>query len=285
MNPGALFQLMRPRQWVKNGFVLAPVIFAQQYDELEAWRLALGTALAFILLSGAVYIFNDLRDRAGDALHPVKRLRPLASGVVKPLQAALFAMVLLIAAAWLVHGLPGPVAGVLAVYTLGNLYYTLWLKHVALLDVLTLAAFYVMRVLAGCYAIDVFISPWIVLTTFLLAMFMAFGKRYHEISIAEYAAQKAALQHYSRELLDRLVIICGGAALLAYAIYAVEMAQRLQRFEMVYTVAFVAFGLFRYLQKLLVFKQGGEPEMLLLKDPLMFANVALWLATCIWAMD
>lgn len=282
--PSSLLKLLRPRQWTKNVFVLAPVVFAHEYLNPAAWGLALSAALGFLLLSGVVYIFNDLMDREEDRLHPVKKLRPLASGEVSPAQACMLAGVLFLATIGIVTRLPAQVSAVLMVYAIGNIAYTLILKHIALLDVLVLASFYVMRVLAGCYVIEVVISPWIVLTTFLLAMFLAFGKRYHELSIEGYAANKSNLQHYSRDLLDRLVTICGAAALLTYAIYAAEISRVSGELGMVYTVAFVAFGLFRYLQMLLVFKQGGEPEMLLLKDPLMIANMVGWLVTCLWAM-
>lgn len=280
----SMLRLLRPRQWIKNAFVLAPVIFAREYANPAAWFLALSAAAGFLLLSGMVYIFNDLRDRDEDRLHPVKKKRPLASGEVAPVQACILGILLALAAMWVVERLPSEVSTMLMIYALGNIAYTLLLKHIAIVDVLALSSFYVLRVLAGCYAIEVVISPWIVLTTFLLAMFLAFGKRYHEMSVEGYAQTKGNLQNYSRELLDRLVTICAAAALLTYAIYAAEMARSSGDLAMVYTVAFVAFGLFRYLQMLLVFKQGGEPEVLLLKDPLMLINMAGWLATCLWAM-
>lgn len=280
----SMLRLLRPRQWTKNAFVLAPVIFAREYGNPAAWFLALSAAVGFLLLSGMVYILNDLRDREEDRLHPVKKKRPLASGEVTPVQACILGALLALAAMWVVERLPSEVSSMLMIYALGNIAYTLFLKHIAIVDVLALSSFYVLRVLAGCYAIEVVISPWIVLTTFLLAMFLAFGKRYHEMSIEGYAQNKGNLQNYSRDLLDRLVTICAAAALLTYAIYAAEMARSSGDLAMVYTVAFVAFGLFRYLQMLLVFKQGGEPEVLLIKDPLMLLNMAGWLATCLWAM-
>jgi len=285
VNVIALIQLLRPRQWVKNLFVFAPVIFSRQYGDPESWLRVTLAALAFLALSGMVYIFNDAKDREEDRLHPVKCRRPLASNAVSLHHAALLASGLLVSSAALAFVLPEKVLVVLALYTLGNIAYTLWLKHYALLDILALASFYVLRVLAGCYALEVMISPWIVLTTFLLAMFLGFGKRYHEMSIEGYAAAKRNLQSYNRILLDRLVMICGCAALLTYAIYAAEMSIMAGSLTMVYTVAFVAFGIFRYLQALLVFGEGGEPELTLIKDPLMLLNMVAWLGLCLWSLS
>lgn len=281
----ALLQLVRPRQWVKNLFVFAPIIFARQYDNVQSWLLAIEAAAAFLAMSGVVYIFNDYKDREEDRLHPVKCRRPLASGEVTPTQAGTLAAGLLLLATGLLLGLPGEVAAVMVIYMAGNIAYTLYLKHVALIDILAIASFYVMRVLAGCYALEVMISPWIVLATFLLAMFLGFGKRYHEMSIEGYVAAKRNLQSYNRSLLDRLVMICGCAALLTYAIYAAEMSILAGSLTMVYSVIFVAFGIFRYLQALLVFGEGGEPEAILIKDPLMMINAALWLCFCMWNLS
>lgn len=164
------------------------------------------------------------------------------------------------------------------IYLLLNLAYTFILKHIALLDIFFIAVCYVLRVLMGCYALQVTVSSWIILTTFLLALFLGFGKRYHEMGFEDYVKSKPNLQQYSRPLLDKLVIISGGAALMAYAIYTTEMSRQLGKVEMVYTVAFVAFGLFRYLQMIYVYDQGGEPESVILKDKWQLINVVLWLS-------
>jgi 4-hydroxybenzoate polyprenyltransferase len=273
----AWIKLLRPRQWVKNALVLAPLFFANQFMAVAAWQQALLAVGFFILLSCLVYIINDLRDAKEDRLHPKKRKRPLAAGTISPSAALVFAAILALAVYVLSLELPAACRILGLVYLVWNGAYTLGLKRIAILDVFCVAGCYVMRVLMGAYALGVAASPWIILATFLLALFLAFGKRYHEMGFPEYVATKKNLQHYSRELLDRLMMICGSSALLVYAIYAAEIAQRIGRAEMVYTVVFVAFGLFRYLQSVLVYQRGGEPEAVLFKDPFQLANMALWL--------
>lgn len=274
-----LLKLLRPRQWIKNAFVIAPIFFAQQFASVEAWLLTLSAAFAFALAASAVYIFNDICDRKEDRLHPVKRLRPLASERVRIRYAVLIALCCAVGSAMLLFELPLSCAWVVGLYVLLNIAYTLVLKHRALLDVFFIAACFVLRVLMGCFALSVMVSPWILLTTFMLALFLGFGKRYHELGVEGYAEQKQNLQHYSRELLDRLVVICGGSALVCYAIYTADIANHTGNVNIVYTVAFVAFGLFRYLQSIYVYGQGGEPEAIILRDKWQWLNIALWLVT------
>jgi decaprenyl-phosphate phosphoribosyltransferase len=272
-----LFALLRPRQWLKNAFVLAPLLFAGLFTQPQAWLISLEAMLFFLLLSCLVYVMNDWRDRAEDRLHPVKRLRPLASGAVSGAQALALAGLLLALALLLAVQLPTACWWVALCYLALNAAYTLRLKRVALVDVFCIACCYVMRVLMGAYALSVAVSPWIVLATFLLALFLGFGKRYHEMGFADYVAAKPNLQGYSRELLARLVTLCAGAALMTYALYSAEIARKLDTPEITYTTLFVAFGLLRYLQAITVHGQGGEPEMAILKDPLQLGNGAIWL--------
>ncbi|MDX2072814.1 MAG: UbiA prenyltransferase family protein [Alphaproteobacteria bacterium] len=274
-----LFKLLRPKQWIKSGFVIAPILFAQQYEVASAWVVILRAALAFALAASAVYIVNDFCDRAEDRLHPVKSKRPLAAGTVGVPAAMMLAALCVLLSGLLLLGLPAQCVWVVAVYAALNVFYSLFLKKYALLDVFFIASCFVLRVLMGCFALAVMISPWIILTTFMLALFLGFGKRYHELGIEGYAAHKQNLQHYSRELLDRLVVICGASALVCYAIYTADIATHTGNVDIVYTVAFVAFGLFRYLQSIYVRGQGGEPESVILKDRWQWINIALWLAT------
>lgn len=277
-----ILRLLRPRQWIKNGFVIAPIFFARQFESRLDWTLILCAALAFALAASTVYIFNDLVDRQADRKHPVKSRRPLASGAVRIRHALLVALLCAAASAWLVWQLPDKCAFVLGLYVLLNVAYTLLLKRYALLDVFFIAACFVLRVLMGCFAISVMVSPWIILTTFMLALFLGFGKRYNELGIEGYTLHKQNLQHYSRELLDKLVVICGASAFVCYAIYTVDIAHSTGSVNIVYTVGFVAFGLFRYLQSIYVYGQGGEPESVILKDKWQWLNIALWLAATLW---
>ena len=270
-------QLLRPKQWIKNGFVIAPIFFAKQFDTIIAWQSALIAAAAFVLASCVIYIINDLRDADEDRKHPIKCLRPLAARLLRPAHALIFALLCAVACAGLLTLLPIGCAGIISLYIALNILYTYWLKHKALLDVFFIASCYVLRVLMGCYALGVVVSPWIILTSFMLALFLGFGKRYNEMDLPGYVASKPNLQHYSRELLDKLVIICAGSALMAYAIYAAEIAIMSGDNAIIYTVGFVAFGLFRYLQSIYVYHQGGEPESVILKDKWQWLNLALWL--------
>jgi 4-hydroxybenzoate polyprenyltransferase len=278
-------KLLRPKQWTKNAFVFAPLFFAHAFLSPEGWYLSIVAALAFLFLSCAVYICNDLRDVDEDRLHPVKKFRPIAAGQIRALQAGLLACVFAALAAFTLTLLPLPCAVVAVIYIALNFGYTLYLKHIAIVDVFFIAFCYVLRVLMGCYALQVTISPWIILTTFLLALFLGFGKRYHEMGFEAYARQKLNLQHYNRDLLDRLVTITGSATLITYAIYTAEISRQIGKVEMVYTVAFVAFGLFRYLQSIYVYNQGGEPESILLKDKLQLTNIVLWLVVTLWIIS
>lgn len=277
-------KLLRPKQWIKNGFVFAPLFFSGEFTHVESWHLAIQAALAFLCASCLVYIVNDIKDVAEDREHPKKQNRPIASGRIKPKQAALLAVAFALASWALLAPLPKACAVIGVAYVVLNGFYTFYLKRIAIIDVFFIASCYVLRVLMGCYALQVEVSSWIILTTFLLALFLGFGKRYHEVGLEEYVKHKPNLQHYSRSLLDRLVIICGGAALMAYAIYATEVANRIDRVEMSYTTAFVAFGLFRYLQAMYVYGKGGEPETIILSDKLQLANVAAWLFVTLWIM-
>ncbi|MDE3016096.1 MAG: UbiA prenyltransferase family protein [Pseudomonadota bacterium] len=280
----SILTLLRPRQWIKNGFVLAPLFFARRFMDPQAWVLATLATLAFLAVSCAVYIVNDWHDMEEDRLHPTKRLRPLAAGKVTRREAALLAIIFVAAAAALLMRLPGSCAAAAELYATFNLAYTFFLKRLALIDVFLIATGYVLRVLTGCYALSVTVSPWIILTTFLLALFLGFGKRYHEIGISGYAEAKPNLRQYNRDLLDRLVTITGGAALITYAIYTVDVAHATGRLSIVYTVAFVAFGLFRYLQSIYVYNQGGEPENVIFRDKWQLANMAIWLAVTLWIL-
>ncbi len=278
-------RLVRPKQWIKNAFVFAPLFFAQQFASLQAWAVILLAALCFICISSIVYIGNDIHDIEEDRLHPAKKNRPLAAGAMTLRQAMMLAGGFALAALLIMLLLPYECAVIAVVYVLLNATYTLWLKHMAIIDVFFVASCYVLRVLMGCYALQVTISPWIILATFLLALFLGFGKRYNELGHADYASQKLNLKHYSRPLLDKLVTITGGASLITYAIYTAEMSRLLGGVEIVYTVVFVAFGLFRYLQSIYVYDQGGEPESVILKDKWQLANGAAWLVMTMWILS
>jgi 4-hydroxybenzoate polyprenyltransferase len=281
----ALLRSLRPTQWTKNGLLFAGALFAHDLtDPRVALRSVLGF-LCFCMLSGAIYLGNDLRDLESDRLHPVKKKRPLASGELPPGWAWAGLAVIVVAACALAWFL-GPTFSITAVaYLISNLLYTLKLKSVVLLDVISIAMGFVLRAIAGVELIrpidpHVEISPWLLVCTFFLALFLGFGKRRQEIVVHQERAgeQRAVLKLYTVELLDMLNTLCAGTTLVAYAIYTIWPATvaKVGSEALLYTVPFVAYGLFRYLWIVRVRVQGEDPSSVLLKDRPLLINVLLW---------
>jgi len=276
---GLIWQSLRPRQWLKNLVVVAPLVFAERLLDPANGLRAAAAFLIFCAIAGAVYLFNDLVDREADRLHPRKRTRPLASGELAP-GAAVAALALLVpaavaAAVWLDVGF----AAVCVIYLLINAGYTLLWKHVVLLDIFLIAAGFVLRGIGGAEALDVAISPWLLLCTFFLALFLAAGKRRHElVSVADAAAHRPILASYSTLLVDQLIAILAAVTVGTYALYTIAESTRAHfgTERLAYTIPFVVFGIFRYLY--LVYQQnaGGRPEEALLTDRPLLATVLLW---------
>ncbi len=278
----ATLQLIRPRQWTKNLFVLAPLCFSFEYDSMESVALAFIAVVAFILACCTTYIINDMYDIEEDRAHPIKCHRPLASGKIGIKTAFILAISCLSAATlFTVFFLPPFCLVIIALYLFLQVAYNFKLKHTALLDVVTIASGFVLRVLMGAYAINVPVSSWIVVTTFLLACFLGFGKRFHEINMLEYANSRISLQRYSKELLNQLISVSCAATFLSYTLYAVDIGNELDKPEIMYSALFVIMGLFRYLQVLYVDKEGGEPERVLLHDGFFMCNCIIWLLVTI----
>jgi 4-hydroxybenzoate polyprenyltransferase len=275
-----LFASLRPAQWAKNLFVLAPLVFAHG---LASPGLVGRAALAFALFcaaSSAVYLYNDVRDRAEDRNHPVKSRRPVASGVLPVPLATAAALALGGAAAAGAFLLGRGFAAVLAVYLALNLLYTLGFKRVVILDVMVIALGFVLRVLGGAAAVGVGVSRWLLLCTIFLALFLAFSKRRHELAVlAGRAAEgRAVLAQYSPAFLDPMINVVTASAVVCYALYAVapETEQKYRSEHLVYTIPLVLFGIFRYLY--LVYQRPGErnPTEAILTDGPFLANLALW---------
>ena len=278
----SIFKLLRPRQWTKNFFVLAPLFFSISYMETAAWQQYLLAMVCFILAAGAVYVFNDICDVEEDKTHPKQRLRPIASGKVSPIFASIIALICLANTALILTSyLPQKCSIIMFIYLVLQLFYTQKIKHVAIFDVLIIAAGFVLRVLMGAHAIEVPVSPWIIVTVYLLALFLGFGKRHHEFSTAGYADKRQSLKRYNQRLLDQLIGISCVATLMTYTLYTVETARLLGKTELVYTVLFVMIGLFRYLQVLYVDEKGGEPERVLLGDLPFLLNGIIWFGVTI----
>lgn len=282
--PFVLLRAMRPAQWTKNALVLAAFVFAlgdqrQGLGLEEAWRV-LGAALCFCLLSSAVYLLNDLRDREADQRHPTKRLRPIASGALGPATAWIASGLLAAGALLGGYAIAPALAGVLAIYAVVQVFYTLGLKRVALVDVFVIAGGFVLRALAGAVAIDVSISPWLLLCTLLLALFLALCKRRHEKVVLDGLAlnTRASLGGYNERLLDQLIAIVSAATIVCYALYTLwpDTVEKFGTTQLGWTIPFVIFGLFRYLDLVYRHEKGGQPEKILLTDPPLLIDLALY---------
>jgi|LFRM01.2.fsa_nt_gb 4-hydroxybenzoate polyprenyltransferase len=280
--------LLRPAQWTKNGMVLVAYFFARWDPGQHAHALGhqpfLISLLAladFCLIASGVYILNDVLDREADARHPVKRLRPIAAGKIAPSTALLLAAALLvisIAAAWLLH----PNFGwVVTAYLLLQIGYSCKLKQVAILDVFMIALGFVLRAIAGAAVIDVRISPWLLLCAFLLALFLGLCKRRHEkrLLAGSEIRHRQALAGYTEALLDQLIAIVAASTVIAYALYTLN-AETVARFGtngLGFTIPFVMFGIFRYLDLVYNGEAGGRPEQILLTDRILIGTILLYL--------
>jgi 4-hydroxybenzoate polyprenyltransferase len=266
----AIFRLARPHQWIKNALVLAALLFGQRLFVFHDVVLALVAFVAFCALSSAGYILNDIGDRDADRLNPEKCDRPLARGDITVSAATRAALTL------------AAIAIVLSMlYAALQLAYSLWAKHHVIIDVIAVAIGFVLRAFAGGVAINVEVSPWLVFITFVLALFLVLARRRHELVVLgdEAVAHRSALSEYSVRLVDQMISIVAGAALVSYMIYtaSAEVEAKLGTHHLYLTVPFVAFGILRYLYLIDERDEGGDPARALMRDrPLMLA-VALWI--------
>ena len=269
-------RLVRPRQWTKNGFVLAGVVFAEKALSANAVAHALLAFLIFCALSGAVYAANDVLDVEEDRKHPLKRFRPVASGEISARAALIFAAVLAAGALTLSFTLLPPGVGIAGVaYLLLQVFYTTILKHAAILDVMSISAGFVIRALAGVAAVSSPISPWLIVCTGLLTLFLGFSKRRHEIATLGEGAviHRKNLRDYSVPMLDEMMNIMISATIIAYVLYTFF---EYKNYYMMASIPFVVYGVFRYM--LLVHRNGGgNPDTLLLADRPLQIALLLWL--------
>ncbi len=271
-----LIQTLRPRQWAKNLLCLAGYFFGERLFDPIALQLALATVFVFSLGSSAVYIFNDIADRELDRRHPFKRNRPIASGGVGIMPASGLAIVLAVAAlagGW--HLGMGALA-CLCLYFLNGLAYTLYLKQVVLLDVISIAFGFVLRLLAGVYALDDLPTAWILLCVFFLAVFLALVKRRTELARLDGSVelQRPVLKHYSIAYLDSLVNTSATMAILSYALFTTLSGKNP---SLIVTLPVVYYGIMYYKGIMLIQNAGEEPERILFSDVRIILSVALWL--------
>ena len=280
---GAWIRAIRPEQWLKNGFVLSPIVFSGRAMVGEyQWR-ALVAFTAFCAVASAVYLMNDVIDREADRVHPRKASRPIASGLISPASALFGAGVLGVGGVAVGALTSLDVAIVLVAYLVLNVLYGTWLKHIVIVDVFSIAAFFVMRLLAGAYAVDVRPSIWLLLCGGLLALYLGFAKRRHELVLlgSGSTSHRAVLADYNTTFLDQLSVVLLSVTVVSYIMYTLESdtARAIGSNAMTYSTTFVLFGVLRYLY-LVHRNDAGNPTETLLSDRSLLATVVLWAGYC-----
>jgi 4-hydroxybenzoate polyprenyltransferase len=278
----AVVQSLRPRQWVKNLFVFAGLIFARRLFTPSVWTAVAAFGI-FCALSGTVYLLNDVADRDRDRRHPEKRDRPIASGRLGVAAALAVAIVLAAAALGASVAVNGRFALVALAYLVLLGVYSAWLKHVVIVDVLVVSIGFVLRAVAGAVAIDVEISGWLLICTILIALFLALGKRRHEVVALAHAApgHRPILEEYSAPLLDQMIAVVTASTVTAYALYTMspETVAKFHTHLLPVTLPFVLYGIFRYLYLLYHRQLGGSPAELFLNDKALLWNAVAWIGT------
>ncbi|MFH1347345.1 MAG: decaprenyl-phosphate phosphoribosyltransferase [Candidatus Margulisiibacteriota bacterium] len=278
----ALLKSLRPAQWTKNFFVFAGIIFSLNFFETALLLKVICAFIIFCFLSSAIYLLNDIRDIEADRKHPRKKLRPIASGQLSIPAALAFALILLAIAVPASFYLNFSFALAALSYLVLMVLYIFLLRDMVILDVFSIAAGFVLRAAAGVVVIGVELSPWLIICTILLALFIALGKRRHElITLTEAVGHRKILNEYNPQLLDQLISITAGATVVAYALYTLwpETVSKFNTTNLVYSIPFVLYGIFRYLYLIYKKDAGGRPEKILLTDlPLIF-DIFLWIGS------
>ena len=281
-----LLKSLRPRQWIKNGFVLIPLVFAKEIFDASSVLKGFTAAAIFCLLSGAMYLINDMVDLEADRQHPVKRNRPLASGGISTrLGTWASAILLLTSLAWGFF-LSKPFLAVLVVYVMVQIAYNCWLKHVVILDIFCVSAGFFLRVTAGGAALNVTISNWLIICTISIAIFLTLGKRRGELALLRRKnaiTQRKVFTEYDPYLLDQMIGIVTATTLLSYMLYCIspQTIAKFQTEHLIYTFPFVLYGIFRYLYLIHRKDQGSSPDEVLTTDLPLLLSVILWGTFCI----
>lgn len=285
----AWLRLLRPHQWVKNGFVFIGLLFGHAWHDAEKVALALHAFAAFCLLSGAVYAMNDILDRGEDRRHPAKARRPLASGEIGVAEAVLLMLACAAGGLWLALTRTGQAPWIFLGYLALNAGYSLGLKHVVILDVFLIASGFMLRILAGTLGIGIAPSQWLLLCGLMLTLFLGFAKRHAELNVAaaeEAGSHRPVLEHYSHPLLDQMIAVAAAGTVVSYSLYTVsgETVALHGTANLIYTVPFVLYGMFRYLFLLHKRGGGGDPALELMRDPHLLGAFAGWLGLTLWLL-
>ena len=278
-------KLLRPKDWAKNLFLFIPLFFAGEIFNLQKFEHVLLGVIAFCFVASSIYIINDYRDREDDRKHPIKCKRPLASGAVSPTAALIICVILLILGFGLAWWIRDKFLFVLAIYFLINLLYSLGLKGIPILDIFILSIGFVLRIKGGSVITYVPLSEWIVIMVFLLAIFMAIGKRRDDVllKLSSGADLRKSIKGYNLEFLNTLLALVSAVIIVAYFMYTMsdEVRSRLGTYRLYYTCLFVMAGIMRYLQIIYVTADSGSPTKILYKDRFIQITLLLWIASFI----
>ena len=288
MNLSSIIKLLRPHQYIKNLFIFLPLFFAMKITDTGLLTNAIIAFIAFSLTASAVYILNDYHDIEEDKQHPKKKNRPLASGAITKSQAFIIMSILFVVGFSLMASLSLKATAILAAYVLMNIAYSLYLKHIAILDVTIIAIGFVLRLFIGSAATDIPLSMWIVIMTFLLALFMALAKRRDDVLIYMDTGKKMrkVIDGYNLQFLDTAMAIMASVVIVSYTMYttSAEVIARMHSEHLYLTALFVILGIMRYLQIALVIKDSGSPTKIVLKDRFMQLTLLGWIITFAWIL-
>ena len=278
----AYLKLMRPHQWIKNGFVFTGLVFGHAWTDMELVIKVVLVTAAFSLLSSSIYIINDIADRVSDSQHPKKRNRPIAAGTVRVGEAWVLAFLLLCGALLMSWSVAGATAlAVLLTYLVMNLGYSFGLKHVVILDVFIIAAGFMLRILAGTIGVGIEPSNWLLLTGMMITLFLGFTKRRAEMEIVEgmEGQKRKVLAHYDERMLDVMIASSAATVVIAYSLYTMspDTIARHGTDNLILTTPLILYGMFRYLYLLYIHKAGEDPAGELIKDKHVLITVLLWL--------
>ncbi len=274
---------MRPQQWIKNLFLFAALVFSGNLFNANFLLLTIEGFIIFSLTSSGIYLFNDITDLENDKLHPVKSLRPLPAGKLPKSTATITSTFLIafgiIGGFYVTKGF----GVVLLIYAVINVFYSLKLKEIVILDVMTISAGFVLRVVGGALLINVPTSEWLIICTILLSLFLGFSKRRQELTYLDVQANthRSVLQYYSIYFLDQMIGIVTASTVMSYALYTIseETVKKFGTSHLIYTVPFVLYGIFRYLYLVHKKEEGGNPTKLALTDVPLMVNIVLWIVT------
>jgi 4-hydroxybenzoate polyprenyltransferase len=279
------FLSLRPYQWTKNLIIFAALVFAKELGDPQHLLLSVFAFLDFCLLSGAVYLLNDVVDYEKDRFHPIKKDRPIAAGRISRSFAATSGVLLYVSALLIAYLIHPAFFGIAIIYSAVSIGYTYYFKNVAILDVMAISMGFVLRAVAGGVVIEVEASFWLLLCTFLLALFLALSKRRHELVFLSEDATKhrTNLAEYSPYLLDQMISVVTASCVLAYTLYTVseETVAKFHTDKLSLTVPFVIFGIFRYLYLIHQKKEGGNPSLHLYSDKPLLISIILWVLACV----